>query len=465
MMFFYMLRILIASGISRYTIEAYARGDEDRVVQITSTMFLVQIVGSLFILLTGGLACWKLDSLLKIAPAFIQDARLMMALLITLFIFQLLASPFECGLVIKQKYMLINFLNFGETILRLGFLFFFLFVLSTKVLWVVVASFLAAAINQVVRIILSKHEVPALKFAFHKVTWRKGRELLSFGSWNFILALAYRIYTNADTLILNRLASAWDVTTFHLGSLFQKELQRVIAPVTQPLFPVLTAMYATNERQRIINLYLRYGRYYTWLYMFIILPLVVFNQELMTLYIGKAYTMAGTIMVLLLTGLAVCAGNEMTYKLANAMGKLKGLAIRALIVQLCNLGLTLYLVGIVKMGALGSALASFLSAGVLSTLIEFPYGLKLSGVTFKQYVREIVIPGYMPGLIALLVFLCFKIFAPPVSWLQLVSYTFIGCSCYITVLIAFCLQPKDKQELIQFYQKIKRKKLNIDKTN
>jgi O-antigen/teichoic acid export membrane protein len=458
MMFFYMLRILIASGISRFTIEAYARGDEERLAQITSTMLLVELAGSLIIVIAGGLVCWKIDFLLKIAPQYVNDTRLMLGLLLLLFILQLLSSPFESGLDIKQKYLLTNFLNLGETLLRLGLLFFMLFAIGTKVLWVVVASFLAALANQFARILFSLHYVPALKFSPAKITWHKGRELLSFGSWNFILAIAYRIYTNSDTLILNRLATAWDVTLFHLGSLFQKELQRVIAPVTQPLFPVLTAMYAINDKQRIVNTYLRYGRYYTWLYFFIILPLVVYNQELIGLYVGKTYAVAGIIMLLLLTGLGVCVGNEMTYKLATAMGKIKGLAVRALIVQLCNLGLTIYFVGFHKLGALGSALASFISTAILSALIEFPYGLKLSGVTLKQYFKEIVIPGYTPGLCAFAVLYCLKLYAAPVSWLRLLVYSALGACCYLVMLAVCCLQPKDRQELSIFFQKLRSRK-------
>jgi O-antigen/teichoic acid export membrane protein len=447
MMFVQMLKTILASGIARYTIEAYAKGDNAMITQITSTMLIIQFIGCIVVLLCGILLCWKIDIILNIDTQFIHESQIMIALLFLLFIIQLLAAPFQSGLLVKQKFVLLNLIRTGENFLRIFLLFIFLFAISIKVIWLIVSTFIAGLASTLAQIILSRYYIPSIRFSLKKINWSVSKDLLSFGSWNLLLSLAYQIYTSSDTIILNKLATAFDVTIFYLGSLVQKQLQSVMLTVTQPLFPTLTALYAINHKKKISNTYLRYGRYYCWIFMSIIVPVIAYKHELISLYLGEKFFPAGTVMLLLLSSMAVIIGNDMTFKLASAQGKLKSLAIRSSILQCLNLGLSIYFVGILKMGALGSALATFIITVFLTPFLEIPLGLKLAGLNFKRYFKEIILPGYIPGIITYLILIGFRLIKKPDALPWLVLYVSIGYLAYFIILFVFSLQPTDRQDL------------------
>ena len=447
MIFVFMLRSILAGGIARYVTEAYARGDDTRVTQITSTMFLIQLAGGLIILCFGLLFSWHIDKILTINSHLIWDARIMMGLMIISFAIQLSGAPFAVGLFVKQKFVLLNIIHFCTSLLRILILFILLFGLSTRVLWVVVASESANLCGLIIRILISRRFLPDLRFLPRKVNWEITRELFSFQSWTFISQVAYKIHTSVDPIILNKLATNFDVTCFYLGSLFKRQIDNTLLISTQPILPGLTAMYAKNEKSRLENAYLRYGRYYLWIFMIIALPLIIYRKELIGLYVGYQYMIAAKVLALLLAENIIVLGNAMLYNLAVATGQMKELSIRIIIMQLINISLTLYLVGILKLGAIGSAIATFSVHIIGAPLFEIPLGLRLANVNFKKWLKTTVLPGYLPGMGASVIWIVLWLINRPDSWFMLIFNSVLGCVCYLIILFTICLQENDRKDL------------------
>jgi hypothetical protein len=80
-----LLTVVLSSGLGRYTLVAYAKGDERRVTQIVSTMFPLHLALGVLVLVTGGIFAWHIDQVLTIPPARVADARLMMLLTVLSF--------------------------------------------------------------------------------------------------------------------------------------------------------------------------------------------------------------------------------------------------------------------------------------------------------------------------------------------------------------------------------------------
>lgn len=455
MIFIFMMRIILTGGISRYVTEAYARGDERGVTQITSTMFIVQLCGAIIILSSGFLFSWHIDKILTIKPDLVWDARIMMGLMVISFIIQLSGAPFVVGLFVKQKFVLMNIIRFGANLLRILLLFVLLLGVSTRVLWVVVASEAANLTGMFFQIVLSRRFIPSIRFSYGEINWKIAKKLFSFQFWTFITHVSYRIQTSADPIILNKLATSFDVTCFYLGSLFKKQIDNAMIVLTQPIIPGLTAMHAMGEKSRLANTYLRYGRYYTWLFMMIALPLIIYRKELIILYVGFQYLLAAKVLVLLLCGVFLVAGNALMHNIAVAKGQMKELAIRGIIIQLLNLSLTLYLVGVLKMGALGSALGSFSVYVFIGPFLSIPIGLRLANVSFGKWLKSTVLPGYLPGIIAFAVWFVLKLINKPETWFILILYSFIGCMSYLAILILFCLQKDDVKDIQKILIKLK----------
>ncbi len=456
MVFMPLLTTILTSGIGRYIVEAYAVGDEHRVTQIVSTMLPLLVAAGAAVLVLGGSLAWYVDRVLDVAAHRIWDARIMLGLLVSAAAIQLPLAPLGVGLYVQQRFVLTNIINVSMSFLRILLLLAFLFGVSTRVLWVVVASVVAQFCGLIVRVVISRRLVPAVRFRLSAIRWSLARTLTSFGVWNFILSAADAIRTSADVIILNKLAMPLDVANFHLGSLALRNIQSGSYIVRAPLQPSLTAMYSTGQGQRLAGAYLRGGRYALWVSLFMALPLMIYRNEVIRLYAGEKYLAAGTVMALLLLAtFPIGYGNVMLSHLAIAKARLRTWALCACAMQSGNLALTLYFVGVAHMGARGSALATFIVGALGHPFLLCPLGLRLAGVHWRAWLRETLLPGFLPGLAGAAAWLSLQMLLHPSSWASLGGCVGCGWLVYLGGLFVFALRPIDKVELSRVVAKLR----------
>jgi O-antigen/teichoic acid export membrane protein len=322
MVFVPLLTSVLTGGLSRYIVEAYAKGDEWRVTQIASTLSVLLLGESAVVLVLGLSLAWQVDRVLTIEPQQVGDARIMLVMLTCMAAVRLPLLPFRFGLYVRQKFALENVLALGIELLRMGLLFSLLLAVSPRVLWVVVASVSAEMAGVVVTQVISRRLVPALHFSIQAVNWQGARELVSYGTWTFVSAVSDMIYRSSDVIILNKLATALDVACFNLGMLISSQLQSFMMLVSAPLQPALIAMHAGGSRDRLRSAYLRGGRYALWMLLPVVLPLMIFARPLVILYTGQKFEMAAAVLVLLLAVFPIGYCNLMMGKLAVASARI-----------------------------------------------------------------------------------------------------------------------------------------------
>jgi len=450
-----LLTSVLTGGLTRFAIEAYARGDEHRVTQIASTMFVLLLGAGLVVLIGGLIFAWFVGDMLTIVPERLADARIMMSLMVAGFVLRTVLTPFLIGLEIRQKFVWLNLITFSTQLLRITILFLLLFGVSTRVMWVVVAAVSADICGLAATLILSRRLVPALTFRLRAINWGTSKGITSFGGWIFLAQLADTIHSSMDPIILNKLATARDVICFYLGSIAHRQVQEFSFAVRRPLLPPLTAMHAEGRQDRLRNAYVRGGRYALWGALFLAVPLIVYRQELMLLYVGEQYISAATVMGLLLLGFPLSYGNVMMFSIAQAVGQVRSWALRGISVHLVNLLLTLYFVGKLEMGAVGSALATFLVFAVGNPLLFWPLGRRLVGLPVGAWVKDTMWPGLMPGLAGAAAWLSLQTFVHPTGWFALAVCAVSGWLVYGIVLFRFSLRGPDRAELGAMGTKIK----------
>lgn len=450
MMFLPLLTTFLTSGIGRYVVESYAKGDEGKVTQIVSTMFPILLAAAVFVLIIGYFSVSYVDFLLNIARGQIGNARIMLAMMMFSFAIRLLLAPFGIGLYVKQKFVLENCINFGAELFRISLLFVLLFYISASVVWVVVASTSANLIGLLLIITISRKLVPSLRFYLKGFRWHLARTLVSFGGWTVIGNLGGTIRSAADPLILNRFATPVDVTVFYLGALADQCIRRFMAVITGPMQPQLIAMHATGRRDRLASAFLRLGRFSIWAMMFMIGPLLIFRQEFFQLYLQEkylTYSSATVVMFLLLSYLPISYSLYGLDQIAMATAKIRAYMMITVLSQIMNLILTFYFVAFLHIGAVGSALATFLAGTIVTLFAYFPLSLRLTGITIKNFTKETIIPGLLPGIFGIASWIILRSIMHPSNWVELGSCVFLGMIVYVLVLFKWCLQPADRNDL------------------
>lgn len=455
MVFLPLLTIVFSSGISRFIIDAYASGDEERVTQISSTMFVILLAAGMFLMVAGGFFVVFIDRILTIDSRFVLEARIMMGLLIATFALSLPLHPFALGFYILQKFIFEKTIRLCMEIFRIIVLFILLFYVSTSVMWLVVAISSSTFLSALIRVSISLRLVPSLRFRFKHIKFKLAKELITFGTWLLISNLANRIRMSSDPLILNKLASPLDVTSFHIGSMFLKHIQSMSMLLLYPLGPQLIAINAMKDNERFKRIYTRGGKYSLWMGMIITVPLIVYRKELMLLYVGEKYSDSSLVLMLLLLTVPFTFGHVMLNKIAFAIGKIRDLSITMLVMQIVNLILTIYLVGVQKMGAVGSALSTAIVMSAGYTGLYVPMGFRLLKLTFPTWIKETCIPGLLPGCVSCLIWLILRNLVQPTTWLSLILCCISGGIVYVTVLVMFCFGQYEKDELRHGFGEIK----------
>ena len=90
------------SGIGRYVIDAYAKGDEEGVTRIISSIFQILTLCVFLLFVIGGFLVLNIDHLLNIPEGRLSDARLMFALLFITFAYSVSAIPFQVGFQVNN---------------------------------------------------------------------------------------------------------------------------------------------------------------------------------------------------------------------------------------------------------------------------------------------------------------------------------------------------------------------------
>src|SRR5713101_6478699 len=155
---------VLTAGLSRYTVQAHAREDDQGVTELTSTMFPVLLAAGIGLLLLGLLAGEFIGSIVKVVPERVPEAHLMVILLSGSLALRVVLVPFGSGMFVRQKFVIANTLTSLQTAIRLALLFALLLGAGPRVLWVVVASVTADAAVVLITTVVSIRVLPAQKF-------------------------------------------------------------------------------------------------------------------------------------------------------------------------------------------------------------------------------------------------------------------------------------------------------------
>lgn len=438
---------LFTGGVSRYVVNAYAKGDYEKIGEVISSVFpFLSVIGLIFVFL-GGLFSWNIANIMNIPVSMIFDARIMMFLLVFMSGVQLMLLPFGVGFHVQQRFVELNIIGCARDILRIILIFTFLTLIGAEVIWVVVATVIAEMIHIVFIFVRSRKLVPELRFSLAKFQWGTATNLVSFGLWTTLGQLGNLMYTSAATIILNKFGTGLDVTNYHLGATFFRQIQGTLNFAILPLQPAMTAMHATDDQSRLRNTVLRGGRYSLWISLLVACPLAMYSNEFVKLYIGDQFRDAATVIVLFMAIFPFTQPTALLPMTAMATARVKPFFVPALLSQVTGLIFMIYLTKYAGWGAFGAVL-SLVVITVGSQLLYFwRFCLKIAEIPTRQFVTRTLVPGFAPAFFGMIAWGALKVFSPPASWLELGLYASMGGMIYVGVLLIFCLDRQENADL------------------
>ncbi|MGB3624621.1 MAG: lipopolysaccharide biosynthesis protein [Henriciella sp.] len=435
------------SGISRYVVAAYARGEKERVTAIISSIVPLLGLASLVFLICGGIFAFHIEHILNVAPQMVPDARIMVLLLVASFSLQMLAMPFGTGYHVRQRFVELNLLGIGRDIIRILLLLTFLLGMGPAVVWVVVATAVSETVYTAIMVARSRRMVPEQRFRRSLMSFAQAREIMGFGLWTTLGRLGSMMYTNAATIVLNLYGTAVDVTSYHIGATFFRQINSTLSLAAQPLQPAMTAMHALDDRRRFAAALLRGGRYGLWVAMAVATPLTVYSGDFITLYLGDDYPEAATVIVLFMIIFPFTSPTILLPMAAMSTARVRAFFLPAFLFQLLGLVIMIWLVRYESLGAVGATF-SLLAITVSSQLFYYWwFALKLTDLRLSDFWSQTLSRGLMPALVAAPVWAGMRYAVSPNSWQELLLCAGLGGAVYLFVLLSRCLDAGEKADL------------------
>ncbi len=439
-------------GISRYVVEAYAKGDLAHVTALISSIFPPLFVIGMVFLGSGVVFAFHIEKVLNIAPGMVSSARLMLILLVVSFTFQMMALPFLSGFHVHQRFIELNLLGIGRDLVRMVLLLFCILYFGPQVVWVAVATAISETLYSIVVVLRARNLVPELRLEQSGFDWQKAKELTSFGLWTTIGRLGGLMYTNAATILLNIYGTAVDVTCYHIGATFYRQIDSTVGLAAQTLQPAMTAMYALKDKQRLAETVLRGGRYAMWITLLVATPLTIYSASFIDLYLGETYSQASTIIILFMIIFPFTSPTALLPLTAIATKQVKEFFLPACAFQFAGLALMVGLLNLTNLGVFGVAL-SLTIITVLSQVIYFwALCLKIIGKSFNKFVQNVLVPGFSPAIAGGIIWVILYSIRQPDSWAMLLIFSALGALIYILVLILFCLNKGEREDLRKVFR-------------
>lgn len=447
---------IVIGGLGRFVIAAYARDDQRRVTQVVSTMVPICAAGGALILLIGLVVSWFVDDLLVVEPDFAWDARLMFAILVFNVALRMGTAPYKLGISVRQKFYWAHLIALSSQLLRLGVLFALLFGVSTRVLWVVVATVPSTLLEQVVTIALSRRLVPAIRFQRDQIRRKLIRPIVSLGGWGMVSRISVVLRELVTMVLLKRWLSPVEVGSYGLGLMVDQRLRSSAMLPLSTAGPAMTAMHATGQVERLRRSYFRLGRYLLWTFTLTIVPLLIFRHEAWALYLGaeyETYQSVTAVTVFLLGRIFFLFPVPALAMVAVSQGRTRPMGVAALIVEGLNTVFVLAMILAGHMGAPGVALALFGVGAVIYPLVHWRLGLTMTGARAGEWFGATFARGGLPVVLALPVWLALAHWAPPRTWLALGAEFAAGAAVF-AVGLALVLEQNERHDLRRIRKKM-----------
>lgn len=434
-------------GISRYLVDAYAKGDTTRVTGIVSSIFPLLAGMAVVFLILGILLAVSIEHILIIAPGMERSAGWMMGMLFGSFALQMLGLPFAAGFHIRQNFVELNLWGLARDLLRITLLLILLLGIGPHVIWVSTATAISEVSYTLVTVWRSRGMVPELRMQPALFEFRLARQLMSFGLWTTLGRLGSVMYINAATILLNLHGTAVDVTSYHIGSTLYRQIQSTLGLTALPLQPVLTAMNAMEERERLARTVFRGGRYALWAGLAVAVPLTVYAREFVALYLGSTYSQTALVTILFMIIFPFTNPTFLLPMTAMAMDRVRAFFLPAFLFQFAGLGLMGIFLKFTDLGAVGVTLALCAVSIGGQILYFWPLTLRLTGQPFAGFARRVLWPGFLPAVTAAPVWIALKLGTDIDSWTGLIAVGAAGSVVYAATLWTFALDRSERTEL------------------
>ncbi len=432
-------------AITRYVAKYAAQNKIEELKEIYSTaLVFMSCMGVLVFILLMGVVLFLPE---KLSPNTEVTQRYIYFLLIvsTMTFVTFSGSVFDCYLEGLQKYSIKNLIT--VIFLVVGNIFaYYLLRDGGGLLTLALVNAIGLSFKTVVYgIILSRAKNGGFRFQKKYVRFKSLKELFLFGYKSLIQAIALRISTNTDVVVIGAMLGPATVTFYAVPAHLIEHVRSLIWSMTRPFMPLFSELHSADKKEKVAEVLQTGSRYVVGIAAPVLIGICFIGPSFLGRWIGLEYMEKGRLIIYILAAAYFLTFiNPFSGRMLTGIGRPGTLAAVTSISALANIVLTLILVHF--FGKEGAA-AGTLIAALFFEPVLLHYTCVSAGIRIQQYARSVLAPLLAPNIL-LCVFLAYVTQHIDLgAYFNIIAVTFASAALYGLAFYAMSI-TKDEKKLI-----------------
>jgi O-antigen/teichoic acid export membrane protein len=289
--------------------------------------------------------------------------------------------------------------------------------------------------------------MPGIRMTVASFRREKVVEILSFSGHTSLARLSNLLYDSTANVIINIFWGPSYNAVYSVSLKIPQIMKRLFMDSTWTLTPTFTSLVARNNKEKTDLLFFMYTKVVALVTMPLCLAIILFSEQIISLWVGPEFTLAGKLLPLHMAPLVLIIPFSVCGCLNNAYAKVKIPSIVGFAVALLNLGLGVLLGFTFDLKLYGISIASSAALLIFATLFTPYYACKIANISLSKY--------WLKGLIKPLIWTCFvgaaALFVLKIAPSSSVLYAVLGVlsmtAVYYTGAFAFILDEHEKKQI------------------
>lgn len=313
----------LSAAIMRYMAAGLGNGDSAHLKRVFSTAVLIQIVFALLlVLLVETFGVWFLHNRMQIPDGRMGAAEWVLQCSLGVLVLNLLSVPYNATIIAHEKMGAFAIISLLEGFLKLAVAVLLSFssfdVLKTYAL-------LMLAVALIVRLLYGVYCTSRFEESRGRVVFDRSLigEMAGFAGWNFFGSSAYVFNTRGVNLLVNVFFGVAVNAARGVASQVEAILKSFASNFLTALNPQITKSWASGDRDYCFSLVRKGAKYTFWMLLLLYIPIFIWTEPLLHLWLGKVPEYAALFTRLILLGLLVDMVGNSIVTLVQATGNVR----------------------------------------------------------------------------------------------------------------------------------------------
>ncbi|TAN12528.1 MAG: polysaccharide biosynthesis protein [Chitinophagaceae bacterium] len=441
----------LSDAIARFVAKYRVENNQQKINQILGLASKIYIYIDLFILIVLVVVFFFIQNIFtQLNNVEIEKFKV---IYIIIGLFSLISFPFSSldGLLIAyERFAFLKFCNLLNKVLTILLMVAALLMGYKLYALVFINAIVAIAIICAKLFFLRKNTKTNVDFKFK--SWDLAKEIFGFSAWATVIGVAQRFLINFAPTLLAIYAGTTAIAIFSIGRIMEGYVWTFADALNGLFLPKVTVLSEeSKDRKKITELMTRVGRIQLFLVGLLVVGIVVFGKEFITLWMGKDFKNSYWVAVLLILPGVIPITQNVASILMYVENKLKYTGWVYASSSAASILVSLFLIP--HFGAVGSAIAICIGLTLFQLVamnIVYHKVMKIDILYFLKGSFLKMLPSF--GVI-LFIGVIINYFIPAPSFIIFFGKAFILGVVYLIIMWLFSLNKNEKDLFLSFVNK------------